>query len=107
MLNRFFIEDHVKKALEEDPESVQKILAGENGILNMMENTVEMSLKATVGFFDVKQSTLDSDITEMESKIKKQNTKIETYKKQLEDKFANMELMIAQMQQNYSSFLAG
>ena len=102
-----FDESAFKKALEEDPESVQKILAGENGVLNMMENTVEMSLKATVGFFDVKQSTLDSDITEMESKIKKQNTKVETYKKQLEDKFANMELMIAQMQQNYSSFLAG
>ena len=102
-----FDEAAFKKALEEDPQSVQAILAGENGVLNMMENTVEMSLKATVGFFDVKQSTLDSDITEMESKIKKQNSKVETYRKQLQDKFANMELMIAQMQQNYSSFLAG
>ena len=43
----------------------------------------------------------------MESKITKQNKKVETYKTQLQDKFANMELMIAQMQQNYSSFLAG
>ena len=43
----------------------------------------------------------------METKITKQNSKVETYRKQLEDKFANMELMIAQMQQNYSSFLAG
>jgi uncharacterized membrane-anchored protein YhcB (DUF1043 family) len=43
----------------------------------------------------------------MESKIKKQNSKIDTYRKQLEDKFSNMELMIAQMQQNYSSFMAG
>ena len=73
----------------------------------MMENTVEMSLKASVGFFDVKNGTLDSDITKMESKIKKQNSKIETYRTQLEDKFANMELIISQMQQNYSSFLAG
>ena len=102
-----FDESAFKKALEEDPQSVQAILAGENGVLNMMENTVEMSLKATVGFFDVKQSTLDSDITDMESKINKQTSKVETYRKQLQDKFANMELMIAQMQQNYSSFLAG
>ena len=102
-----FDETAFKKALEEDPESVQAILSGENSVLNMMENTVEMSLKASVGFFDVKQTTLDSDITKMEDKIKKQNTKIDTYRKQLEDKFANMELMIAQMQQNYSSFLAG
>ena len=102
-----FDESAFKKALEEDPESVQKILAGENGVLSMMENTVEMSLKASVGFFDVKQSTLDSNIREMETKITKQNTKVNNYRKQLEDKFANMELMIAQMQQNYSSFLAG
>ncbi len=102
-----FDEAAFKKALEEDSESVASILAGENGILNMMENTVEMSLKASVGFFDVKQNTLDKDITSMEQKITKQNAKIETYRSQLQDKFANMELMIAQMQQNYSSFLAG
>ncbi len=102
-----FNEETFLKALEEDSESVASILAGENGILNMMENTVEMSLKASVGFFDVKQSTLDNDIKSMEEKIVKQNTRIETYRTQLQDKFANMELMIAQMQQNYSSFLSG
>lgn len=102
-----FDEDAFKKALAEDPTSVQSILAGENGVLNMMENTVETSLKATVGYFDIKQSTLDSDITKMESKITKQNSKIETYRAQLETKFKNMELAISQMQQNYSSFLAG
>ena len=102
-----FDEAAFKKALEEDSESVIALLAGENGVLNMMENTVEMSLKASVGFFDVKQSTLDKNITDKESKIKKQTQKIENYRKQLEDKFSNMELLISQMQQNYSSFLAG
>ena len=43
----------------------------------------------------------------MQDKITKQNKKVETYRAQLEDKFANMELMIAQMQQNYSNFLSG
>ena len=100
-------EEKFLKALEEDPSSVESILAGENGVLTMMENTVEQSLKAAVGFFDVKQSTLDSDITDMEKKITKQNSKIETYRAQLEKKFSNMELMIAQMQQNYSNFLMG
>ena len=102
-----FDEETFKKALEEDPASVESILAGENGVLSMMENTVEMSLKASVGFFDIKQSTLDSDIKKMEERITKQNKKIETYRTQLEDRFANMELMISQMQQNYSSFLGG
>ncbi len=102
-----FDEDAFLKALEEDPASVEAILADENGVLSMMENTVEMSLKASVGFFDVKQGTLDSDITKMEEKITKQNKKIDTYRTQLENKFANMELVISQMQQNYSSFLSG
>lgn len=101
-----FNEDVFLKALEEDPASVQAMLAGDNGAFNMMENTVEMSLKASVGFFDVKQTSLDNDIKKSEEKITKQNSKIEVYRKQLEDKFSNMELMIAQMQQNYSSFLA-
>ncbi len=101
-----FNEDVFLKALEEDPASVQAMLAGDNGAFNMMENTVEMSLKASVGFFDVKQKSLDNDIKKSEEKITKQNSKIEVYRKQLEDKFSNMELMIAQMQQNYSSFLA-
>lgn len=102
-----FDEDAFKKALEEDAESVTSILAGENGVLSMMENTVEMSLKASVGFFDVKQGTLDSDIKSTEERITKQKTRIETYRKQLQDKFSNMELVIAQMQQNYSNFMAG
>ena len=101
-----FDEDAFIKALEEDPSSVEAILGGENGVLSMMENTVEMSLKASVGFFDIKQSTLDSNIKKTEDKIKRQNSSVETYRTQLENKFANMELMIAQMQQNYSSFLA-
>ena len=102
-----FDESKFKKAMEENPDSVEAILGGENGILTMMENSVEQSLKASVGFFDVKQSTLDSDIRKMEQKITKQQTKISNYQAQLEKKFGNMELIIAQMQQNYSSFLAG
>jgi flagellar capping protein FliD len=93
--------------MAEDPESVKSLLAGENGVLNMMENTVEMSLKASVGFFDVRQSTFDSDITKMEDKITTQNKRVETYRTQLQDKFANMELVISKMQQNYSNFLSG
>ncbi len=99
-------EEKFMKALEENPDSVKSILAGENGVLTMMENAVEQSLKATVGYFDVKTSTLDSDINSMEEKIKKQQTSVDNYKSQLENKFYKMELAISQMQQNYSSFLS-
>lgn len=99
-------EDALKKALEENPESVKSILTGDGGILTMMEDTVEQSLKASVGFFDVKTSTLDSNIDKIEEKITKQTTSVSTYKSQLEKKFSAMELTISQMQQNYSSFLS-
>lgn len=99
-------EEKFKKALTENPDSVKSLLAGENGILSMMESAVEQSLSATTGYFDVKTSTLDSDISRMEEKITKQNTNIETYRARLENQFYQMEMAIAQMQQNYSSFLS-
>ena len=99
-------EEKLKKALTENPDSVKSLLAGENGILSMMESAVEQSLSATTGYFDVKTSTLDSDISRMEEKITKQNTNIETYRARLENQFYQMEMAIAQMQQNYSSFLS-
>ena len=98
-------ENKLMDALANNPESVESILAGENGILNMIEGAVEQALQASSGYFDVKTSTLDSDIKKMQEKITKQNTSIETYKKQLEAKFQKMEQMISSMQQNYSSFL--
>lgn len=94
------------KALEENPDSVQSILTGSTGVLSMMENAVEQTLAASTGFFDVKTSTIDSDIKKMEEKITKQQTSVTNYRTQLEKKFNNMETMIAKMQQNYSNFLS-
>ena len=98
-------EEKLMKALEENPESVKSILTGDGGVLSMMESAVEQSLKSVTGFFDIKTSTLDSNIKKMNERITKKNTSIETYKAQLEKKFSAMETMIAKMQQNYSPFL--
>lgn len=98
-------EAKLKEALAKDPESVRSLLAGENGVLSMMEDSVEQTLSASTGFFDVKEKTLNSDISKMETKIKKQTESVTNYKAQLEKKFNAMEQMIAKMQQNYSSFM--
>ena len=98
-------EAKLKEALAKDPESVRSLLAGENGVLSMMEDSVEQTLSASTGFFDVKEKTLNSDISKMETKIKKQTESVTNYKAQLEKKFNVMEQMIAKMQQNYSSFM--
>lgn len=100
-----FDEAKFKEALAKDPESVRSLLAGENGILSMMEDSVEQTLSSSTGFFDVKEKTLNSDITKMENKVKKQTDSVTKYRAQLEKKFNAMEQMIAKMQQNYSSFM--
>ena len=104
--NLVFDEKVFLQALQENPESVEAILADENGILNQMENTVEGALKAVSGFFDVKQTSLDNEIKKSEQKITKQQEKISVYKAQLEKKFSAMEQIISKMQQGYSSFLS-
>ena len=97
-------EDKLLQALEEDPESVKALLTGENSIFGMMESAVEQTLQSTTGFFDVKQKTLDSNITRMNDKIKRQKQNITAYQARLEAKFKKMEEAIAAMQQNYSNF---
>ena len=99
-------EDKFLEALQENPDSVASILAGENGILTHIENTVEQSLSATTGYFDVKSSSLDNQISRQEDKISDEKSDIETYRARLENQFYQMEMAIAQMQQNYSSFLS-
>ena len=99
-------EDKFLEALQENPDSVASLLAGENGILTHIENSVEQALSATTGFFDVKSSSIDSDISRMEEKISKQEKSIDSYRTKLENQFYQMEMAIAQMQQNYSSFLS-
>lgn len=100
-----FDKEKFLEALDKNPDSVKAILAGDNGIFSRIEATLEQSLKATSGYFDIKTSTLDSDITKMETKINKKNSNVSAYQTQLENQFYKMELAIAQMQQNYSSFL--
>ncbi len=100
-----FDEQTFMQALEEDPASVEALIGSDTGILGQMESAIEVSLKAASGFFDVKQSTFDNDIKKAQTKVKKQQEKISTYRAQLEKKFSAMETLISQMQQNYSSFL--
>lgn len=99
-------EDKFLEALQENPDSVASILSGENGILTHIENTVEQALSATTGYFDVKSSSLDNQISRQEDKISDEKSDIETYRARLENQFYQMEMAIAQMQQNYSSFLS-
>lgn len=99
-------EEEFLKALQENPDSVASLLAGENGVLTHIENTIEQALSATTGFFDVKTSSINSDISRQEERISNEKSDIDEYRTRLENQFYQMEMAIAQMQQNYSSFLS-
>lgn len=99
-------EEEFLKALQENPDSVASLLAGENGVLTHIENTIEQALSATTGFFDVKTSSINSDISRQEERISNEQSDIDEYRTRLENQFYQMEMAIAQMQQNYSSFLS-
>ncbi len=47
----------------------------------------------------------DREVKDIENKIEKQKKALERYRAQLEAKFASMDILIANMQQQYSSFL--
>ena len=93
------------KALNEDPESVKSLLSGENGVLSRMEDLAEQMLSTSNGYFGVMTTTVSNDISDMQNKVKTQQNKVNAYQTSLENKFYKMELAIAEMQQNYSSFL--
>ena len=103
-----FDKDKFIKAYEADAKAVKDLLiGGENnkGILTKAETLVESALKGVVGYFDATENSYLRQIEKIESQIERQNTAADRYKVRLEKKFATMDLLIAKMQQQYSSFL--
>ena len=105
--NLIIDKDALMEALENDSDSVKKLLIGDKtnpGIFLQANNIVESSLK-TSGYFTNITDSLNRDIKNIQQKITRTNDYIESYKARLEKQFKNMELTITSMQTAYSSFL--
>ena len=88
--------------------AVKDLLIGSSnntGIFTKVEDLVESSLQSVSGYFATSDNTYTKKTREIERKIVNATKDIEKYRARLEAKFSAMDMLIAQMQQQYSSFL--
>ncbi len=103
-----FDKDKFIQAYEADQDAVKDLLIGgdtNTGIFTKAEQLVESALQSVTGYFDSADRSFDREISRLDDKITKANKEVERYRERLEAKFAAMDLLIAQMQQQYSTFL--
>ena len=103
-----FDKDKFIEAYEADEDAVKDLLIGganNTGIFTKVETLVESALQSVSGYFAVTENSYQREIQNLDRKIVKANEDIERYRARLEAKFSAMDLLIAQMQQQYSSFL--
>ena len=112
IVNLSFDRSSFLNAFNSDQNALKTLLIGDSadsttGILNRIENYIEQTLAANTGYFAIQEKSNTNKITDYNTKISKQNTYIERYRAQLEARFKSMDMLISQMNQQYSSFLSG
>ena len=95
-------------AYDDNPYAVKWLLVGSDtnkGILTKVEELIESALAGVSGYFDTQNNAYNSQIRTINNQITKANQEISRYKELLENKFTSMDMLIAQMQEQYNSFL--
>ena len=108
IINLSFDKDKFLQAYEADEDAVKELLIGgtnNQGIFTKVETLLESSLQSVTGYFASTDEAYSREVNNLEKKIVKANEDIERYRARLEAKFSAMDMLIAQMQQQYSSFL--
>lgn len=96
------------KAYNADSEGVKKLLLGtddDKGVFWQLESIVDNAVSSTTGFFSTATNSYNKQVTRINDRITKTQKEVDTYKARLERKFSAMELLITQLQNQYSSFL--
>jgi len=103
----YFDKDKFMQAYNAERGDLEKLLVGadESGILSRLETVVESALTSVSGYFYTTENSFAKQITKLNERISKQNKAVATYQSRLENKFSNMDLLISQIQNQYSSFL--
>ena len=106
--NLTFDRDKFYKAFNAEPDAVKALLVGTDtnkGVLTKIEDLVESALTGVTGYFDNQNNSYIKQIQQINERISKENRATSRYQEILESKFSAMDLLISQMQQQYSSFL--
>ena len=108
VVNLTFDKEKFLKAYASDQDALKTLLVGEDGtggIFNQVETLVESTLQSTTGYFASAEKSYTDKINKLTQKITKGNQDVERYKARLENKFKSMDMLIAQINQQYSTFL--
>ena len=73
--------------------------------MSKVEELLESALASVSGYFDAQNASYNNQISNLNEKITKANQEVTRYKEMLEAKFKSMDMLVAQMQAQYSSFL--
>ena len=108
IINLAFDKDKFLDAFEADQDAVKELLIGganNTGIFTKVETLLESALQSVTGYFSSADDAYQREINRLDDKIAKANEDVERYRARLEAKFSAMDMLIAQMQQQYSTFL--
>lgn len=103
-----FNKDKFLSAFDADLDALKHLLIGNDssaGIFVQVENLVEQALQGATGYFETANKSFDNQIKRLNQKIDRANKAVDNYRARLESKFSAMDLLIANMQNQYSSFL--
>lgn len=104
-----FNEEKFKDAFTYNNTGIKYLLLGDNlnnGIFSKIEDLIENALKGVSGYFDTQKVSYNTQISTLNQQITKANKEIAIYQEQLESKFQTMDMLISNMQQQYTSFLS-
>ena len=104
----YFDREKFLEAYGEHPEELKEFLVGTDdnpGVLSKVETLIESTLASVTGYFDSTDSSYADQIQRIDDRISRQTRAVERYRIRLEAKFQSMDLLIANMQNQYSSFL--
>ena len=76
------------------------------GIFTKVEELIENALSAANGYFASTNKSFNTESENIQKKIVNGTLALEKYRVRLENKFSNMDIMIASLQNQYSSFLS-
>ena len=103
-----FNKDKFSNAFEANPFAVKSLLIGTDtnkGVLARMEDLIESTLAGVSGYFDTQNASYMKQIQQFNDRIAKENRAATRYQEMLENKFSSLDLLVSQMQHQYSSFL--
>ena len=103
-----FNKEKFYNAFEADPLAVKSLLIGTDtnkGVLIRLEDLIESTLTSVSGYFDTQNTSYLKQIQQFNDRIAKENRATTRYQEMLENKFSSLDMLVSQMQHQYSSFL--